>query len=133
MVEYHMNRFDITCFSIYGGLGILVTSSLSWSTHIYKICTRAQPYALYHQEKYSSQFVYNAEKKDVSSVSMVTLILCFSTVATLFNERCKKKLESVQQRATMFILQDFSADYEARLISLTLLPVSMWLELQDVV
>ena len=43
-----------------------------------------------------------------------------------------RNLESVQQRATKFILQDFTMDYKARLISLALLPVSMWLGLQDI-
>ena len=44
-----------------------------------------------------------------------------------------KNLERVQRRATKFILQDFSSNYKLRLISLGLLPVSMWLELQDII
>ena len=40
-------------------------------------------------------------------------------------------LERVQRRATKFILQNKSLDYKERLVSLLLLPINMWLELQD--
>ena len=40
-VEYHTNGSDIKCCSSYRDLGILVTSSFSWSMHIEKICAKA--------------------------------------------------------------------------------------------
>ena len=42
-------------------------------------------------------------------------------------------LERVQSRATKFILNDFHSDYKTRLTSLGLLPLSMVLELNDIV
>ena len=40
-------------------------------------------------------------------------------------------LETVQRRATKFILNDYSSDYKSRLLSLHLLPLMMFYELQD--
>ena len=41
-------------------------------------------------------------------------------------------LECVQRRATKFVLNDYSSNYKARLISLKLLPLMYWFELQDI-
>ena len=42
-----------------------------------------------------------------------------------------KRLESLQRRATRYLVcRDL--DYKSRLISLSLLPISLWLEVQDV-
>ena len=46
--------------------------------------------------------------------------------------KTSKILEKVQRRATKFILQDYVSDYKYRLISLQLLPINMWLDMQDV-
>lgn len=43
-----------------------------------------------------------------------------------------RKLEKVQRRATRYILQDNRLDYKTRLIKLDILPLAMWLEMQDV-
>ena len=42
-------------------------------------------------------------------------------------------MELLQQRGTKYILNDFKSDYKSRLISLKLLPLTTWLEMQDVV
>ena len=42
-------------------------------------------------------------------------------------------LERVQRRATKFILNDFVSDYKSRLTTLKLLPLSMTLELNDII
>ena len=44
-----------------------------------------------------------------------------------------EKLENIQRRATKYILNDYVSDYKSRLISLNLLPLSMVLELNDIV
>ena len=40
-------------------------------------------------------------------------------------------LETVQRRSTKYILQDYSSNYKQRLVSLKLLPLMYWYELQD--
>ena len=42
-------------------------------------------------------------------------------------------LENIQRRATKYILNDFSSDYKSRLLSLNLLPLSMVLQLSDII
>ncbi len=42
------------------------------------------------------------------------------------------RLENVQRQASKFMLSDFSSNYTARLISLHILPLMYWLELQDI-
>ena len=42
-------------------------------------------------------------------------------------------LESIQRRATKFFLQDYESSYSDRLKKLTLIPISYWLELKDIV
>ena len=41
-------------------------------------------------------------------------------------------LENVQRRATKFILNDYTPNYKDRLITLNLLPLMYWYELQDI-
>ena len=41
-------------------------------------------------------------------------------------------IENVQRRATKFILHDNSMDYKSRLITLEILPLMYWFELQDI-
>ena len=41
-------------------------------------------------------------------------------------------LERVQCRASKFVLHNYTIDYKSRLISLKLLPLMYWLEIQDV-
>ena len=41
-------------------------------------------------------------------------------------------IESVQRRATKYILNDYTSDYRSRLVKLNVLPVSMLLELNDI-
>ena len=42
-----------------------------------------------------------------------------------------QSLEQLQCGATKYILQDYSSDYELRLVSLNMVPLMYWLELQD--
>ena len=46
--------------------------------------------------------------------------------------KVNKWLKRVQHRATNFLLQDYSSDYKTRLLSLKLLHLMYWLELQDI-
>ena len=41
-------------------------------------------------------------------------------------------IESVQCRATKYILNDYKSDYKQRLIASNLLPMMYWLEIQDI-
>ena len=42
-------------------------------------------------------------------------------------------LERVQRKATKFIVNDYSSGYKQRLLSLNMLPLMYWYELQDLI
>ena len=44
-----------------------------------------------------------------------------------------QSIEKIQRRATKYILSDYTSDYKSRLLSLNLLPLMYWLDLQDLV
>ena len=44
-----------------------------------------------------------------------------------------QSIEKIQRRATKYILSDYNSDYKSRLLSLNLLPLMYWLDLQDLV
>ena len=46
--------------------------------------------------------------------------------------RDSQALERLQQRASKYILNNYLLDYKSRLISINLLPITLWLELQDI-
>lgn len=109
----------------YKDLGIIVTESLSWSSHINNICTKA----------YRSLHVIRRNIPSGSSVNLKSLI-------KISPRKDIGHVEKVQRHATTSILQNHCSNYKSRLISsrlissrlisLYLLPVSMWLELQDI-
>ena len=41
-------------------------------------------------------------------------------------------MERVQRRCTKFILNDYQSNYKLRLVTINLLPLSLWLELMDI-
>ena len=49
-----------------------------------------------------------------------------------FKIQDSKLLESLQRKASMFILNDFQTDYKLRLQQLKILPLTLWLEIQDI-
>ncbi len=48
---------------------------------------------------------------------------------------CKniQSIERIQRRATKYILKDYTSDYKSRLLSLHMLPLMHWLDLQDII
>ena len=110
-------------------LGILVQNRLSWSDHITSICAKA----------YRSLHVIRHSISSTSSNLRFSLYLSLvrsklSYCSQLWRPRLIKDiicLERVQRRATKFVLNDVSTDYKSRLISLHLLPLMYWFELQD--
>ena len=115
----------------YKDLGITVTPTLSWSEHIRIICKRA----------YSSLHTIRRVIPSKSTMSLrkrlyLSNIRSHVTYGSqVWNPHLLKdinNLEKIQRRATKFILQDSTLSYRDRLIQTGLLPLTMWLELQDI-
>ena len=60
-----------------------------------------------------------------TNISYCSLIWCPYKIKHI------KLFESIQRRATKFILQDFQSDYKTRLTNLHLFPLSLWFEYLD--
>ena len=111
-------------------LGVMVRGDLSWTDHYSYICSKA--YSVLYMIRRSFSTVDVVVKRRLY-VSMVRSKLSYCS--QLWRPNLKKDilaLERVQRRATKYILEDYSSSYKDRLVSLSLLPLMYWLELNDV-
>ena len=112
-------------------LGVIVTDDLSWSCHYNKICKKA--YLSLHLIKRALPASASVLLKKQLFISLVRSH--FSYCSQLWKPLHVKdilSLERVQRRATKFILNDYVSDYKTRLRRLSFLPLSLWLDLRDV-
>ena len=103
---------------------------MSWSDHIRKIGLKA--YRSLHVIKRTIPESSSSNLRKKLYLSMVRSHLSYGS--QLWRPLLTKdvlSLEKIQRRATKFILQDYNYDYKAILLSLNLLPIASWLELQD--
>ena len=105
-------------------------SDLSWSTHIASLLAKA-----YKSLNLIKRVVPFSSHVDLKRSLYLTLVRCHllycSPVWRPHLLKDSRKLESLQRRATKFIISQ-DLDYKSRLIAIRLLPVSLWLEAQDV-
>jgi hypothetical protein len=131
----NINQYDISGSTIelvthQRDLGIIVSNNLSWSFHYNKICQKA--YNALHLIKKSLPDVASVHTKKQLYISLVRSHLSFCS--QLWKPQYAKDilcLERVQRRSTKYVLNDYVSDYKARLVSLQLLPISLWLDLHD--
>ena len=109
---------------------IMKNEDLSWTDHYSHICSKA--YSVLYMIRRSFSTVDVVVKRWLY-VSMVRSKLSYCS--QLWHPNLKKDilaLECVQHRATKYILEDYTSSYKDRLVSLSLLPLMYWLELNDV-
>ena len=128
-----MNNTFIERVSTFSDLGLMVDSRLSWNEHVVNITTRAnQSMGLV---KRTLGCNINKKVKLLCYKTLVQPILEYSSpVWGNINRKGVEKIESVQRRATKFIINNYSYElhYETRLINCELLPLSyrrMYLDL----
>ena len=112
-------------------LGIIVSSNLSWSEHYDHICLKAYRVLNMIRRTIPANTPTTLKKRLYLAMVKSQLTYC----SQLWRPRLIKdinRLENVQRRATKYILQDYTSDYKTRLLSLELLPLMLWFELQDV-
>ena len=112
-------------------LGIMVDENLSWTKHYNHI--RLKAYRTLHliRRSISPSAPVNIKKRLYMMLVRSQLTYC----SQLWQPRLIKDikcLERVQRRATKFLLQYYSSDCKTRLLSLKLLPLMYWFELQDI-
>ena len=111
-------------------LGVVISDTLSWQQHYTKLCQKA--YNALHLIKRTLSASASVYLKKQLYISLVRSHLSFcSQVWKPQYVKDIQMLERIQRRATKYILNDYSMDYKSRLTSLHLLPISLWLDLHD--
>ena len=128
--NYTLDGQCLSTSSAHKDLGIIMSSDLSWSDHYGYITSAAYRELSVLRQPFN---LLNSATKKILYTTLVRphLIYC----SPLWRLRLIKDiqfLEKVQRRATKYILDDFSSDYRARLISLEMLPLMMFYKLLDI-
>ena len=129
--EYHLENQAIATPDSQRDLGIASSRNLSWSTHYSAICREAYNSLHLLRRTLPSSSPINLKKK-----LYLTLVRShFSYCCQLWKPRLIKDItaiERVQRKATKYILNDYSTSYKNRLRQLQLFPISLWLDLLDI-
>ena len=129
---YCLNSKPISVANLVKDLGVLLSSDLSWSDHIHRIVSKAYKMLGLIRRSFSNSLPIPVKKQLYISLVRSHLLYC----SVVWRPHLRKDivvLERLQRRATKFILSDYSLDYKSRLVSLDLLPISMTLELNDII
>jgi hypothetical protein len=134
---YTINNHPIALVPSSKDLGVLVNSKLTWNLQISSIVAKANRTLGFLYRHFSNSYIGPAHRK-LLYLSLVRSHLSYASEVWA-PQSCitdLKQLESVQRRATRFILNcskdpNIRPTYKSRLIALNLLPISYWLECRD--
>ena len=128
--KFMINDSVIPTTSEHKDLGVIFNSNLSFSSHISHVLSKAYKVLGLIRRSISTLDV------SVRRALYLSLVRCHlsycSQVWRPYLVKESKLLESLQRRATKYVLHDYISDYKSRLVALNLLPISLWLELQDI-
>lgn len=128
---YNINGVPLSEEQSIKDLGVIVSTDLSWSLHLNTVIAKA-----YQQLGLIRRSFGNMSTTTTKTVLYLTLVRSKLTYCSqLWRPQYIKnivQLERVQKRASKFMLNRPDIDYRERLIALNILPLVMWLELQDV-
>ena len=129
---YTLDGVPIKVLSGHRDLGVMFSSDLSWSDHIDYVTAKCYKVIGLLRRAFSSSLPVLIKKQLYLLLVRSHLSYC-SVLWWPHLLKDVEKLENIQRRATKYILNDYVSDYKSRLISLNLLPLSMVLELNDIV
>ena len=116
---------------------MIVNNKLAWSLHISSVVAKANKTLGFLNRQFSFSFIALSHRKSLY-LTLVRSHLSYASEiwAPQSLIRDMRLLESVQRRATRFILNcskdpNIRPNYKSRLIELNLLPLSYWLECRD--
>ena len=128
--QYHINGTNLQSTSCQKDLGIMVSRDLSWSNQYNKICLKA--YRSLNLIRRTLPPNSSTKLKKQLYLSLVKSHMSYCS--QLWRPRLIKDIQSiegVQRKASKYILNDYTSDYNTRFLSLHLLPLMYWYELQD--
>ena len=132
--DYTLAGTALTRVSEEKDLGVIITSTLSWDSHIHTITAKANK--LLGLLKRTCPLLTGVSVRHSLYLSLVKSQLCYATqVWSPAYVTLNAKVEQVQRRASRWILRTRKdeSSYKERLILLDLLPLSLDRELKDLI
>ena len=108
-------------------LGLYIADNLNWDAHVEEKCSKANK--VFSMMKGNSPHISVKSKLNLYK-TMVLPIMMYASCCWHASVRSMRILEAVQKRVTMWILPHCE-NYKERLLFLNLLPVSLYLQLTD--
>ena len=131
--SYHPNNQPVKIVANQFDLGVVVSNDHKWSPHIAS-CTAKANRLLGFLRRNCSQMT-DTRCRRLLYLSLVRSHLSYASEiwAPQASSRDRAILEGVQRRVTKFVLQNYELYYLERLRKLNLLPISYWLEINDLI
>ena len=126
---HFVSGIEIPMVSSTCDLGVLISDTLSWSDHILRITSKAYKMLGLVCRSFSNKLPVSVKKSLYLSLVRSHLMYC----SVIWRPYDIILLEKIQRRASKFLLNDYSSVYKTRLMSLNLLPLSMVMELNDII
>ena len=130
-LTYRINSQTVDHVEHYKDLGIVLTHNLSWESHYEYILSNGYKMLGLLRRTFSNVGCVQAKKVLYLSLVRSKLTYCSQIWRPQFLKDIQS-LESIQRRATKYILSDYSSDYKSRLVYLQLFPLMMQFELNDI-
>ena len=129
---YLLDGTPISSVSTWRDLGVIFSDTLSWTDHYRYITQRAlaklslirRSFSPYSPVCVTKMLYFSLVRSQLSYSSQLWRPMLIKDIVSL---------ETIQRRATKFILNDWKSDYQSRLIALHLIPLHYFFELQDVI
>ena len=128
-IELQLNDFKLNQKNAEKDLGVIVDHRLSWTQNVVLRCQKATR-ALYAIKRSCSPLLCEADKLKVYK-SFVVPIATYASAVWFPSKGNMKLIEQLQHRATRWIT-DPDLDYKRRLLRLNLLPLSLYLQMHDI-
>ena len=128
LFNYYINSKQVVTKMIHRDLGVLMSDNLHWTDHYDLLLKRAYKVLCLLRRSFR---MCSHQKGSLHLSGAIAVTVLFTNMASHYMKDIKA-IENVQRRATKYILNDYSSDYNFRLMSLNLLPFMMQLELQDI-
>ena len=110
-------------------LGLIVSKNLNWNSNCNHRLSKATK--AFYQIKRSMTVSASLKNKLNAYTGYVVPILSYCSQAWLPNRQQMEKIEKLQKRATSWILSGRNCTYKEKLKALKLLPLSLYVEMQD--
>ena len=131
--DYNLSHQQITITSTQKDLGIIISNNLKWTPHISNIVSKANQMLGFLRRNCTN--LTDIKCRRLLYLTLVRAHICYGSEIWAPQSTSKDllRIESVQRRATKYVLQDYHSSYTDRLKLLNLLPISYWYEIKDII